>query len=127
MLGRKVVFSARIQATGQESCSTLPSKSIPHKEKEKLFWWHILNSLELRILCTILVKYTPEMTSKCSNLKWNSRMFLRKLLAVTEKNKLRYHFVLFMASTFIDHSSRPISASELTQLLKKAICFFRYY
>ena len=63
MLGRKVVFSARIQATGQESCSTLPSKSIPHKEKEKLFWWHILNSLELSILCTILVKYTTEMTS----------------------------------------------------------------
>ena len=63
MLGRKVVFSARIQATGQESCSTLPSKSIPHEEKEKFFWWHILNSLELRILCTILVKYTTEMTS----------------------------------------------------------------
>ena len=62
------------------------------------------------------------MTSKCSNLKWNSRMFLRKLHAGTEKNKLRYHFVL--GFTFIDHSSRPISARELTQLLKKAIwCF----
>ena len=80
--------------------------------------------LSLGILCTILVKYTTEMTSKCSNLKWNSRRFRRKLHAGTEKNKLRYHFVLSMAFTFIDHSSRPISASELTQLLKKAIwCF----
>jgi len=63
------------------------------------------------------------MTSKCSNLKWNPGRFLRKLHAGTEKNKLRYHFVLSMAFTFIDHSSGPISASELAQLLKKAICF----
>ena len=63
------------------------------------------------------------MTSKCSNLKWNSRTFRRKLHAGTEKNKLRYHFVLSMAFTFIDHSSRPISASELTQLLKKQYVF----
>ena len=28
-----------------------------------------------------------------------------------------------MAFTFIDHSSRPISASELTQLLKKQYVF----
>ena len=34
MLGRKVVFSARIQATGQESCSTLPSKSIPQGKRK---------------------------------------------------------------------------------------------
>ena len=58
---------------------------------------------ETRLSWEFYVLYSlniPQKWRQCSNLKWNSRMFLRKLHAGTEKNKLRYHFFLLVGLYF---------------------------